>query len=242
LAALAGTASPALADWGVTGSVAATTDYRFRGVSQNDRKWAPQGALNITGPDGWYAGTWASAVDFDDHADTSIEWDIWFGKHFDLGDGWDLNVQPYYYAYPDHDSKTAGFHDSYFELITGLSRKFGDLTLTGTVAWSPDWFAESGTGWWLNANAAYPITDWLTVSGNFGYQSAREFDDIPGIGYPYTVWDIGLTAVWKQFALDVRYVDTSISKAECGTFNGAANDDWCSGTVLATLTFNFTLL
>src|SRR5882757_2260456 len=67
----------AAGDWGLAGSLAVTSDYRFRGISQNDGHFAPQGSLNLTGPDGWYAGTWGSQLDFDDHAGTSVEWDIY---------------------------------------------------------------------------------------------------------------------------------------------------------------------
>jgi uncharacterized protein (TIGR02001 family) len=240
-AILASAAVPvAAADWGsVSGTLAVTSDYRFRGISQNDLNPAPQGSINWNGEDGFYAGTWASAVNFNDHADTSIEWDIYGGKHFDLGDGFDLNVEPYYYAYPNHDAKKAGFDDSYFEMIGVLSRSFGDLSLAGTVAWSPNFFAETGNGWWINANAAYKLNDWLSVSGNLGHQWVHDLDAIPGIGFPYSAWDLGATASWKDFALDVRYVDSSISKSECAAFNGAGNGRWCTATVVATLTYNF---
>lgn len=85
----------------------------------------------------------------------------------------------------------------------------------------------------------YTLNDWLSVSGEFGYQSAENFDDTHGIGFPYTMWSAGTTATWKQFALDVRYIDASISKNECTTFNGPDNGNWCTQGVLATLTFNF---
>jgi uncharacterized protein (TIGR02001 family) len=141
---LAVNASPAGAD-SLSGTITLTSDYRFRGISQTDLEPAPQASLVWNGPNGWYAGTWLSRVDFDDNANTSVEWDIYAGKHFTLADGLDLNVQPYYYAYPDHDAARAGFNDSYFELITTLTRSFDNVSVAGTVAWSPDWFAEPAT-------------------------------------------------------------------------------------------------
>ena len=233
--------APALADWSLAGSVALTSDYRYRGLSQNDRHIAPQGSLNLNSSDGWYIGNWASKIDFNDAAGTSIEWDIYAGKHFDLGDGFDLNIEPYYYAYPDHDSKITGFRYSFFEMINTLTKSFDKLTLTGIVAWSPDFFGQTGTGWWVAGNATYAITDWLSVSGNVAHQWAADLDKINGIGWPYTEYDIGFTGTYKNFALDVRYLDTSISKNECATFNGYGNRHWCGGTFLATLTFNFTV-
>ena len=51
-------AAPAFAQdapppWALTGSVAVTSDYKFRGISQNDRNFAPQGSLTVTGPEGF---------------------------------------------------------------------------------------------------------------------------------------------------------------------------------------------
>jgi len=64
LAGVAAATAPAFAQdappWALTGYVAATSDYRFRGISQNERNFAPQGSLNVTGPEGFYVGAWAS--------------------------------------------------------------------------------------------------------------------------------------------------------------------------------------
>ncbi|MDB5734463.1 MAG: hypothetical protein JWN16_1100, partial [Alphaproteobacteria bacterium] len=84
-ASLAGifAAVPAFADdapaWALTGYVDVTSDYKFRGISQNDRNPSPQGSLNLTGPEGFYIGTWASTVDFDPTGSTNpnVEVDIY---------------------------------------------------------------------------------------------------------------------------------------------------------------------
>src|SRR5215475_10561356 len=83
-------AAPAFADdapaWALTGYAAVTSDYKFRGISQNERNFAPQGSLNVTGPEGFYVGTWMSQVDFTpgNGNDPSLELDIYGGKHTDL--------------------------------------------------------------------------------------------------------------------------------------------------------------
>src|ERR1700748_3365500 len=87
--AYADDAAPA-PDFQVSGAVAAQSDYRFRGISQNSREFAPQGTINLTAPDGFYAGTWASKVNWGGN-NPSYETDFYGGKHFDL-DGTDLNV------------------------------------------------------------------------------------------------------------------------------------------------------
>ena len=52
-AAYAQAAAPA-PDWTASATVDVQSDYRFRGISQSHKNPVPQGALNITGPDGFY--------------------------------------------------------------------------------------------------------------------------------------------------------------------------------------------
>src|SRR5581483_11897098 len=120
-ATLAISASAAFADdappppaWGtISAYVDVTSDYRFRGISQNDRQWAPQASVNWSGPDGFYLGVWASKTNwtavpvFDEDTGLplgvnapgtpSFELDIYGGKHFDLDGMADLNIEAYYY-------------------------------------------------------------------------------------------------------------------------------------------------
>ena len=105
LAGVCSAAAPAVAQdapsFSLAGSVAVTSDYKFRGISQNDRGFAPQGSVTLTGPEGFYVSAWASQVDFDPTSSNNphVELDIYGGKHTDLW-GVDWNFMPYYYAYP----------------------------------------------------------------------------------------------------------------------------------------------
>jgi uncharacterized protein (TIGR02001 family) len=228
---LASVAAPALADspyGSFSGYVAVESDYRYRGISQNNTAVTPEGSLNWTGPDGFYAGTWVAQVDWGGH-NPNFEVDIYGGKHFDLG-GTDLNVEGYYYSYPDYRSY-GGPEASYFELQTALSHTFDKLTLTGMVAFSPRWSLGLGTGWYTSGTAAYAITDWLSASGTVGHQWVED------ISNDYTHWDVGLTAVYKSFSLDVRYVGNDISKA--GAANWMITKNSTGDTVKVNLTYNF---
>lgn len=251
LFALSALSAPALADdsgslGSLSGTVAVTSDYRFRGISQNDTEPALQASLNLTGNNGWYAGSWASKINFNDgpsgagtaYHNTAVEWDIYGGKHFDLA-GTDLNLEAYYYAYPDHSELPGVAKYSYFEAIVGLSHSFDKLTVNGSVAVSPAYFGETGTGVWIGGGASYAFADWLSVSANVGHQWVNELDNA-GTGFPYTHWDIGATATWADFNFDVRYIQTDISKSTCEGFNGP-NNNWCGPTVVGTITYNFTL-
>ncbi len=242
--------SPALADedmGSLTGSVALTSDYRFRGMSQNDTDPAPQFGLTWNAPEGFYVGSWISKINFNDGPsgagvashNSGLEWDIYAGKYFDL-DGTDLNVQAVYYAYPDHARAFGGLpRYSMFEAQIGLSHNIDQLTIGGTFAWSPDFFGETGNGYWIGGTASYAMNDWISFSGNIGRQWVSDLNNA-GTGFPYTHWDLGVTASWNDFSLDLRYIDTSVGKSTCTGFNGPRNN-WCGPTVVATVSYAFTL-
>ena len=246
LAGVALTAAPAFAEdapaptWTLTGYAAVTSDYRFRGISQNDRNFAPQGSLNLNGPDGFYVGAWASQVDFDPTASGNpyVELDIYGGKHTDLW-GIDWNFMPYYYAYPSANVVAGAPRPDYFELINQFTKAFGPVSLQGSYAWSNNLAFDGGEGNALYGNATYTILDWLSVSGNIGHQWAENAKLVGS--RDYTFGDIGATATYKGFALDVRYSGTDLGAIQCGAFYMGTNHA-CSGGVVATLTYNFTLL
>ncbi|MCB1710405.1 MAG: TorF family putative porin, partial [Halioglobus sp.] len=59
----------------ISGNVALTSDYRFRGISQSDESAAIQGGFDVEFSPGFYVGTWGSSVDFDSNEgyDGSLE-------------------------------------------------------------------------------------------------------------------------------------------------------------------------
>jgi uncharacterized protein (TIGR02001 family) len=218
LATTAGT--PALADGSFSGAVALTSDYRFRGISNSDRNPALQPTITWTHDSGIYLGAWASNIDFNDADDSTIELDLYGGYATTAGDfGLDFGIV--YYGYPDG----ASTYD-YVEGIIKVSREFEHAKWTAQVAYSPDFFGETGTGLYFATGLSVPIVDWLSASANVGHQ---EIED----GVDYTHWDAGLTASYERFSFDVRYVDTDLSNAECG------GTDWCESGVVATVTFSF---
>jgi len=160
--------------WGLTGYVQMQSDYKFRGISQNERDPSFQGTLNLTGPEGFYVGSWASQVDWNMGGLTnnpSVEVDIYGGKHTDVW-GIDWNIEPYYYAYPGANT-FGGPTADYFELINQLTKSFNGVTLQATYAWSPEFSLGGGPGHYLAGMASFTILDWLSVSTNVGHQWVR---------------------------------------------------------------------
>ncbi len=100
----------------VSGSVALTNNYIWRGMTQTDNAPAIQSSLNF-GYKGFYLGAAASNVKFEG-VDASIELDA-LGGYTNEAYGVGYDIGAIYYAYPK-SSKEANFADVYL----GLSKDF----------------------------------------------------------------------------------------------------------------------
>src|SRR5690606_7575411 len=73
----------------VSTNIAVVSNYLFRGVSQTDGSPAVQGGIDFEHASGFYAGTWASNVDFGD--EISYELDLYAGFAGSMNDlGYDV--------------------------------------------------------------------------------------------------------------------------------------------------------
>ena len=208
--------------------VTLANDYRFRGISQNNNEIAEQGALNWSGPHGFYVSTWLSKVNFLNG--TSIEADLCGGKNSDL-DGTTINVEECYYGYPDRRAGLTATKSGFSETLFQLSHTVGQLTVTATAAQSPDLFGNAGSAWYAGGSAVWVLNDWVSVSSNVGHQWVNH--TLPG----YTHWDIGVVGTWRNFTLDARYVDTNLAPSACVTFTSGKRS-WCSAGAIVNLTYN----
>lgn len=218
--------------WGSLSAYATlTNDYRFRGVSQSNNETAEQGALTWNGPSGFYASTWLSRVNF--QRGTSLETDFCGGKNSELSEI-KIDIEGCYYAYPDRNSTFAGSRSGFYETILQLSHSVDQFTITGTVAQSPNFFGRDGSAWYTGSTLAWVLNDWVSITSNIGHQWVNH--TLPG----YTHWDIGALGTWRNFTLDARYVDTSLSSSACVAF-ASGRQDWCSSGAVVQLTYNVDL-
>jgi uncharacterized protein (TIGR02001 family) len=137
----------------ISGNVALTTDYRFRGISQTDEDIAVQGGFDAEFGPGFYVGMWGSSVDFDcndidvpaGHPDVdgacsgfdgSLELDYYGGWSSSIGDtDFGIDVGYIYYDYPGDSGDEGDFQEFY----VGTSWK--DLSLQ--VNYSDDYYGET---------------------------------------------------------------------------------------------------
>jgi uncharacterized protein (TIGR02001 family) len=198
--------SPAFAD-GLTANGQFTTDYVLRGISQTATRPAVQGGLDYDTGVGLTIGTWVSSLDFGD--DTNLEWDLYGAYNFMLGPMMaSIGGIGYTYPYAGH----FGPYD-YFEFTGTLAYDFGFAAWSAKGYYSPSDLpagfldvkgVHPNKEYWLTTGVSVPVVSWLSISGNVGYEG---YDG--SATTDYTEWDIGVTATYDKYALDLRYIDTS---------------------------------
>lgn len=158
----------------VTANITLATDYVFRGVTQTDHGPAIQGGFDIE-MDGFYAGTWASNVEFGDG--TNMELDF-YGGFTGSADGFDFDIGGIFYAYPG--SPDGAGEQDFFEVYGGVSREFEAIGLSAKLSYSPDFYLETGPAWYLEVGAEVPLSEQFALTAHAG---ASRFDDDPAADF-----------------------------------------------------------
>lgn len=218
----------------VSGGVALTSDYVFRGISQTDRNAAIQGTLEYAIETGIadtsaYAGFWGSNVEFNDGDEANAEIDVLFGLRGDIGDtglSWDLGG--IYYWYPGASSS---LDYDFWEIVPQVGYAFNDLVSVGALyAYSPQFFADTGNGHYLSGAVSVtpplPFEGFdLSLDGSLGYQWI-ENNSRAGVE-DYLNWSIGATVSVKSLDFTVAYTDTDLSRSDC-----FGNTNLCEGRII----------
>jgi uncharacterized protein (TIGR02001 family) len=163
-------------DFAISGNIALTSDYRFRGISQSDEDPAVQGGFDASFEPGFYLGTWASSIDFGGGNDTgsfsTVEVDYYGGWRGPVGDtDFGIDAGYAYYQYPGDTVDPKGDYQEFY--IKGSW-----TTLVLGLAYSDDYYAETGEFWYVSGDYSYKFMDDLALGLHLGYNMTEqtEFD------------------------------------------------------------------
>jgi uncharacterized protein (TIGR02001 family) len=196
LAALALVASAVTAHAEITGTITGTTDYDFRGVTQTSNNPAIQGSLDFAADNGFYAGIWASNVDWG-HGDPNVEVDWYAGWGGGEDITWDVGIL--YYTYINAGSA------NYPEMYAGVGWKWFEAK-----AWySWDYAGIDGTAeQYYEGNFTYELPANFGLTAHAGYSAGSGIKAAFGQG-SYMDWSAGLTYSFKHFDMALKWVDGS---------------------------------
>jgi uncharacterized protein (TIGR02001 family) len=249
-------ATPTWIDFTFGGRIA--SDYNFRGISQSDRGFSPQGYGEVQLFDNLvYGGVAAYGVDLPTRPFAEV--DLTAGVRPKFGPlTFDFGVIRY--VYPDETQFIVGGtaltpRDTDFtEWAARVSWNFEDrFILGGGVFYTNDWLGTGSEATYSNVTAKYNIPEGFlpagfSISGEFGHYNLGTAT-VPGPAFKlvdYNYWNAGVSYTYKNVTLDLRYHDTDLKKTECfinttdprGVFSGSGRSNWCSEAFVATLSLD----
>lgn len=211
LLAVCASAPAAASDLGggfaINGGATVVSDYRFRGLSQTNRRFAIQGTFSISHASGAYATVWGSSIDdyVANGGDTELDLIAGYKKTFGSTtvDGGVL-----YYYYPG----SGGVNSDFAEPYLSISQALGPVTAKGTVNWAPkqkaltlDGIHKEG-GLYLAGDLSYAIAKTpFGLTGHVGHSFERNYITF---GEKYTDWGVGATFTKGPLVAGLSYVDT----------------------------------
>ena len=226
LAPLASFTTPAHAE--ISANVALVSDYRFRGISQSNEDLAVQGGFDYAFENGIYLGTWGSSVDFDSAGDFSgsLELDFYGGWTTEFGEDSSIDLGYIYYAYPGDDNGLDGDYQEFYA-------NYGWRSLGLGVAYSDDYYGESGKFWYLQANYELSFAEIWTLNLHVGYNDFDEDVFLSSDKGNYTDYSIGLSVAVVGVDIGLSWVGTNLDEEDLfGT-------DWGDDTLVVSLSKSF---
>lgn len=188
-------APQAVSEGEFSANVALTTDYVWRGVSQNDSNSAIQGGFDYANGL-FYAGTWAANANV---GGANLELDLYGGLagETDAGLSWDVGVIAY--LYPDTNDL------DFYEIYAGLGYEIIDsVEIGGYIYLDPD-----NESTYIEGTAGFAFTDTISVDASLGNYS---FDG----GGDYTNYSIGATLATEYVDFDLRFWGTDLDDTGIG--------------------------
>ena len=225
LAALPLAAPAAEGAW--NGSLALTSDYVLRGISQSYGKLAYQGGLAYHDRSGWYAGTWASTIEPFPYGKHAVELDGFLGYGWLIGQHWNARANYTRYAYV-FDKRRVSYDYDEFALSLGF-----EVRLAATVSWQPNstgysllGYAHRNPSWAWELSGRQPLAHGFALTASAGYYDTTR---LYGVGYGAGSLGLAFSRRHVELAVNRFFVNSTIYRL----FDDASADgEWVGSLVL----------
>lgn len=198
-------------------NVGATTDYRYRGISQSRLQPAVQGGVDYADKSGFYVGAWGSSIKWikDGGGDASVELDLYGGYKGAVGDvAYDVGFLRY--EYPSNKLATNANTNEIYGAAT-----FGLATLKYSHAISNLFgVANSKNSYYVDLSGTFDLGSGFSLVPHVGYQSVKNNASASYTDYSLTLGkDLGngLSATAAVVGTDA---DKAVYYTPAGKFTG----------------------
>lgn len=199
-------------------NLGASSDYRYRGISQSRLQPAVQGGVDYVASHGLYLGAWASTIRWIEDAgalagvDTGsapVELDLYGGYKGKISPSLGYDAGLLQYIYPGNRLARLARNANTLELYGALG--FGAVTLKyshslTTLFGTPD---SRGSGYW-ELNASFAVGHGVSVAPHIGHQRIRNWS-----AGSYTDYSLGVAKDMAGLTFSFALVATD-AKADAG--------------------------
>lgn len=229
-AAVAQTKAPE-PDYTLAYNIGATTDYRYRGISQTRLKPTVQGGVDFSHKSGFYLGAWGSGIKWikDGGGDASVEIDLYGGYKGTAGSvGYDLGLLTY--QYPSNKlNPSANTTELYAAGTMGPATLKYSHSVTNLFG-----FANSKNSGYLDLSASFDLGNGWSVAPHVGRQRVAN----NGI-FSYTDYSVTVNKDIDGLVLSGALVGTNAEEAAYTTTAAAGTKFLGKNGLLLSVKKNF---
>lgn len=230
VASLAQTKAPE-PDYTLAYNLGATTDYRYRGISQTRLKPTVQGGIDFSHKSGFYLGAWGSGIKWikDGGGDASVELDLYGGYKATVGAiSYDLGVLTY--QYPSNKLNPSANTTELYGAAT-----LGPATLKYSHSVSNLFgFANSKNSGYLDLSASFDLGDGWSLAPHIGRQRVAH-----NSLYSYTDYSLAVNKDIDGLVLSATVVGTDADQAAYTTSAAAGGKFLGKSGLLLSVKKNF---
>lgn len=183
----------------LSANVGFVSDYRYRGISQTEKKPALQGGFDYEHASGAYLGVWGSNISWIKDGKSSLELDLYGGYGGEVGDfSYDVGLLQYYY--PGGKVEGAANPNTLEAYVGG---GWGPLSVKYSHAFTNLFgFDDSKGSWYLEAGLEYEVGP-VTLDAHIGRQKIKNY-------FGYNDYKLGVSTEYGGFGFGLHYVKSTI--------------------------------
>lgn len=238
-------AKPPEPDYTLSYNVGATTDYRYRGISQSGKKPALQGGVDFAMKNGLYAGAWASTITWikDSSANPNntkgpLELDLYGGYKGDISKDVAYDVGALQYLYVGNTLKNASANANTLELygavtVGGIATAKYSHSVTNLFGAASPGVNSKNSGY-LDLSATFDVGNGWSIVPHVGHQGIKHFTS-------YKDYSLTVNKDIDGLVLSAAFIGTNI-KSKTGaaaTLPGSGTKDLGNGALVLSIKKNF---
>lgn len=205
--------------WGIYAALRVVSDYRFNGTSVSDADPSLQGYVHLQHKRGWYAGAFASSVDFNDPGTTRGELDLYAGHMWNFRTC-EIRAELMHLSF---DEQVPGPTYDFWQGKLILRKHFASGWLGASAAFTPEAPYAGGHQAQIKLEAQTTLREGIRLTGMLGRGIRSTAPD-------YSYVETGLEMDLRKVTIMVGWTGNDLDARSC------LDPSWCRDTWISSIT------